>query len=128
MVEYIHTLCCLGLRGARFGTNSLPEVSGRYLHISTREKCLRSKEPKPAWAAHEKRLARERKIINSSRYIPHLRSVMIDLQAGQFCKKNLYNSGCGDFWDLKTTNRYPLHTKSPNSETLQKETETGRLM
>ena len=54
MVEYIHTLCCLGLRGARFGTNSLPKVSGRHLHISTREICRWSKEPKPAWAAHER--------------------------------------------------------------------------
>lgn len=54
MVEYVHSLCCLGLRDARFGTNSLPEVSGRHLHISTGEICLWSKEPKPAWAAHER--------------------------------------------------------------------------
>lgn len=49
----VHTLYCLGLRGARFGINSLPEVSGRYLRIPTRELRLWSKESKTAWAAHE---------------------------------------------------------------------------
>lgn len=52
MVAYIFYI--VWVCAAQDLAQTLPEVSGRYLHISMREICLWSKEPKPAWAAHEK--------------------------------------------------------------------------
>lgn len=43
----VHNLYCLGLRGRKIWHQF-------YLHISTREIFLWSKETKPAWEAHER--------------------------------------------------------------------------